>query len=63
MFKRVRQYIGESRDELRKVQWPARNEAVYLTFIVIGFSIALAIYLGFFDFIFSYLLKIFVLAP
>lgn len=61
MFQRTRQYIIESRDELRRVQWPTRKEVAYLTFIVIAFSIVLALYLGFFDFIFSYLLRVFIL--
>ena len=61
MFTRVKTYLTEARHELRNVQWPTRAEATKLTFVVIGASLGLAVFLGFFDTAFSYLLKIFVI--
>jgi preprotein translocase subunit SecE len=39
-------YFRETRGELRKVTWPTRDEAWRLTLIVLGVSIAMAIFLG-----------------
>lgn len=60
MFQKIKNYLVESRHELRSVQWPTRADATKLTFIVIGVSIGLAFFLGVFDAVFSYLLKIFI---
>ncbi len=46
-------YIQESYEELKKVTWPTRNQAVKLTFIVIGFCIALAVLVGALDLVFN----------
>jgi len=61
MFDRIKKFFSESRQELRHVNWPTRNEAIRLTAIVIGISIGLAVFLGAFDYLFTYLLKNFVL--
>lgn len=54
-------YFKDSLQELHKVSWPTKNQAVRLTLIVIGFSIAVAIFIGVVDYIFtfaySYLIK------
>lgn len=49
----VSRYFRETRGELRKVTWPTREEAWRLTAIVLAVSLAMAIFLWFFDFIFS----------
>lgn len=49
----VSKYIRETRGELRKVTWPTREESQRLTAIVLGVTIAMAIFLGLLDFIFS----------
>ena len=46
-------YVQESFAELKKVTWPTRNQAIRLTFIVIGFCIAAALVVGFLDFAFN----------
>lgn len=51
------QYIKEARDELKKVVWPSRKEAVKHTMIVIGVSVATAIFLGAIDYIMNIGLK------
>ena len=45
-------YIKEARIELKKVIWPSRQEVTKHTLIVIGMSLAVALFLGIFDYIF-----------
>ena len=47
-------YFEESYQELRKVSWPTRSQAVKLSFLVLGFCIATAVFIGLLDFVFSY---------
>jgi preprotein translocase subunit SecE len=49
----ISKYIRETRGELRKVTWPTREESQRLTAIVIGVTVAMAVFLGLLDFIFS----------
>lgn len=49
----VTRYIRETRGEIRKVTWPTRQESWRLTAIVLGVTVATAIFLWFFDTIFS----------
>lgn len=55
-------YIKSSLEELGKVTWPTKNQAVQLTGIVFVFCLITALFLGALDFIFnelySYLLKL-----
>ncbi len=60
MFSRLKNFFAESRQEFRHVNWPAREEAIRLTAIVIGLSLGLAAFLGFFDYIFTQTLKSFI---
>ena len=46
-------YFQETRDELRKVSWPDRDETIRLTLIVLGTTLAFAIFLGSLDFLFQ----------
>ena len=46
-------YIKETRGELKHVSWPTRKQAITFTVIVIVISIGIALFLGFFDFIFT----------
>ncbi|OGD67297.1 preprotein translocase subunit SecE [Candidatus Campbellbacteria bacterium RIFOXYC2_FULL_35_25] len=54
-------YIKDTRGELKHVSWPTRKQAVWFTIIVIVISLFTAYFLGFFDFIFSLLLKKFII--
>ena len=47
------EYLSSSRAELAKVAWPNRRQTVRLTFVVIVFSLALAIVIGTLDYLFS----------
>lgn len=58
MFARIKNFFMESRDELRKVQWPTRREAIYLTLLVVIVSALLAAFLGGLDLGFAYLLRL-----
>ena len=53
-------YFKETRIELKHVNWPTKKVAMRLTMLVIGISFAVALYLGFFDMLFAYLLNTFV---
>jgi len=60
MFARIKKFFAESQQELRHVNWPTRQEAVRLTSIVIGISLGLALFLGFFDYLFTNAIKMFI---
>lgn len=57
MFARLKNFFAESRQEFRHVNWPTRPEAIRLTAIVVGISLGLAVFLGFFDYVFTETLK------
>jgi preprotein translocase SecE subunit len=61
MFAKLRNFFIESRDELRKVQWPSRSEAMYLTLVVVIVSAILAAFLGGLDIGLANLLKNFLI--
>jgi preprotein translocase SecE subunit len=50
-------YIAETKEEMKHVSWPTRNQTFMFTILVIFISIAVAAYLGFFDFLFTLGLK------
>ncbi len=54
-------YIKETKGELKHVSWPTRRQTVIFTIIVILISVGTALFLGFFDFIFTQILQKFVL--
>jgi preprotein translocase subunit SecE len=59
--KKITTFLRESFLELKKVNWPTKNETLKYTLIVIGISVAVAAFLGTLDFIFTTLLNKFVL--
>jgi len=59
-LEQVKQYFKEVRVEMAKVKWPTRPETINYTILVIGVSLAVASFLGTLDFIFTYLLNIFI---
>jgi preprotein translocase SecE subunit len=48
-------YFKESLEEFNHVSWPTRKQTIRLTILVIGFVILSSIFIGIFDFIFTYL--------
>jgi len=61
MIQKLKKFFGEAAQEFRHVNWPTRNEAIRLTTIVVVLALGLAVFLGVFDFLFSFGLKKFIL--
>jgi len=51
---KVIDYFQNSYEEIRKVAWPTRNQAMRLTFLVLGFMIVTALVIGILDFVFGF---------
>ncbi len=47
------QYLKDTQGELRHVAWPTRLQTIVYTILVAFLSIAVALYLGLFDYIFT----------
>lgn len=50
-------YLKSTLIELKQVRWPSRQETVKLTFIVIGISVFVGVYVGGLDFLFTNILS------
>lgn len=61
MLQKIITFLKEVRLEMRKVNWPTRQETLRYTLIVIAASFAVAAFLGALDFVFTFLLEKFVL--
>jgi preprotein translocase subunit SecE len=46
-------YFQDTGDELRKVSWPTREQAIRLTLIVLGSTVAAALFFGVLDLLFQ----------
>lgn len=47
------QYLKDTRVELRHVAWPTQTQTIVYTALVAAISLGTALYLGFFDFLFT----------
>lgn len=54
-------FLREVRLELKKVTWPSKQEIIKHTILVIGISLAVALFLGAMDLLFTWLLNKFVI--
>ena len=54
MMGRIQKYFIESWSELKKVNWPTRQQTIRLTTVVVGLSLGVAIVLGILDIVFAY---------
>jgi preprotein translocase subunit SecE len=54
----VIKYLKETRAELKKVNWPSRQEATNLTLIVIAVTTFMALLLGLLDYLFAKLFEL-----
>jgi len=61
MSNKVSTFLREARAELMKVSWPTKRQVVNYTILVIGISIAGAVFLGGLDYFFNYLLRTFII--
>jgi preprotein translocase subunit SecE len=50
----IRNYFIEAIGEIRKVIWPSRKQTVNYTILVIVLSLAIAIFFGVLDYIFTF---------
>lgn len=57
---RISEYLKDTKGELKHVTWPTKNQAIIFTTIVVVLSIIVAIFLGAFDLLFTYILKLFI---
>ncbi len=58
---KIWQFVKESRAELNKVNWPTKQQTIKFTSVVIGVSLAVAIFLGALDYLFEYTLRAFII--
>ena len=56
MFAKLKLFFQESQQEFKRINWPSFKETRTLTLIVIIFSLAIAIFLGTLDILFTYIL-------
>jgi len=54
----VATYLREAWTEIKKVSWPSKKETRAYTWLVIGISLIVALYLGALDYVFNWLLEI-----
>ena len=57
MITKLITFLKEVKLEIKKVNWPTRQETIKYTLIVIGISAGVAAFLGILDFIFIALLN------
>jgi len=60
-FGKILKFLREVKVETKKVDWPTRKEIIKYSLIVVFVSVVLAIYLGFWDFIFTTILNKYIL--
>lgn len=53
-------FLKEVKVELKKVNWPTRQQTIKYSLIVVGASAALAAFLGGLDFIFTFVINKFI---
>lgn len=56
----IKKSLKNSYEELRKVTWPSRRDTLRMVFIVIAFSVAVALLLAAADSFFTFLIKRFI---
>ncbi|GBE16416.1 preprotein translocase subunit SecE [bacterium BMS3Abin15] len=61
MISKIITFIKEARVELTKVNWLSKRQTVNYTLLVIGVSLAVAAFLGGLDYLFSGILKGFII--
>jgi len=54
-------FIQEAKEELMKVNWPSKKQTLNYTMLVVAVSLAVAGFLGGLDYMFSYILKTFII--
>jgi len=60
-MKNIFNFIVDAKAELLKVNWPTKKQTINYTLIIIGVSLAVALFLGGLDYIFGTILKNFII--
>ncbi len=60
MLNRIIIFLKEVKLEIKKVNWPTRQEVIRYTLIIVGVSAVVAAFLGTLDFIFLELMREFI---
>lgn len=50
---KAKQFFSDSRQELRKVTWPSKDQTVNSTWVVLAVTVVLAVFLGLVDLVLS----------
>jgi preprotein translocase subunit SecE len=58
---KVKEFFKEVWVEMKRVSWLSRKDVLRYTFVVLGITLGVAAFLGGLDFIFTSLIKMFVL--
>lgn len=58
---KIGEYIKETKAEMKHVNWPTKKQAITFTVAVVVISVAVSLFLGLFDYLFSTGLKNFIL--
>ena len=56
---KIKTYILESIEEMKKVTWPTKKETYHYTLLIIGISLGIALFLGALDYLFNLGIKTF----
>ena len=56
MIARVKSFFRESQQEFKRVNWPSFNDTARMTASVVIMSLTVALFLGFLDYVFTFLL-------
>jgi len=59
--KQVTAFIKETQEELRRTNWPSKEETIRYTWVVVALSAFLTVVLGGLDYFFTYLVSRFLL--
>ena len=60
LSQKIKGFSREVKTEMKKINWPTRQESIRYALIVVGASIVMAIFLGGLDFIFIAILNRFI---
>ncbi len=54
MVQKITSFFTEAKQEFNRVNWPTAAETVRLTMLVVAMCLAVAIFLGAFDYLFAF---------
>jgi preprotein translocase subunit SecE len=60
-MKKIFNFIVEAKAELLKVNWPTKKQTINYTLIIIAVSLVISLFLGGLDYLFSGILKNFII--